>query len=143
MLRHNPVTRAIGIIEVLFGGFTLFVTLFSLVFSFNTKPFNVVLFVLVSAFISTLLGIGVLTYHKLAYTLLLYFSSVILLTKFLMLFDIIYLNHAFQTFVPSAVVNTVSILYHAFLIIYLKKEDIRWVFHASPYIQIQTFRVRN
>ena len=142
-MSKNQITRAIGSIEILFGGFTLLLTLSSLLFSFNTKPVNVVLFVLITAAISTLLGIGVLTYHKLAYTLLLYFSSVILLTKFLMLCGIIYLNHAFQTFVPSAVVNAISMLYHGLLIVYLKQEDICRLFHVSPYIQIQTFHVRN
>ena len=136
-------TRVIGIIEILFGGLTLLVTLSSLLFSFNTKPFNVVLFVLVTAILSTLLGIGVLTYQRIAYTLLLYFSSVIVLTKLLMIFGIIYLNHAFQTFVPAFLVNAISILYHSFLIAFLKQEEIRRLFHVSPYIQIQSFHIRN
>lgn len=65
---------------------------------------------------------------KEAYNLLLYFSSVILLSKVLVMFDIIHINGALETAIPAAFKNLVSFLYHGFVIYYLMKKDVRPVF---------------
>ena len=135
-MQHTRTTLAIGITEVLIGGLTWIVTISSLLFSFNHKPGNVLLFVLITATMSTLIGIGILTFNRLAINMLIYFSSVIVLTKFLMITDIIYLNHAFETFIPPIIKNLVSLAYHAFLIYYFTKADVRQIFNSRNYIAL-------
>ena len=135
-MQHTRTTLAIGIAEVCIGGLTWIVTISSLLFSFNHKPGNVLLFVLITATMSTLIGVGILTFNRLAINMLIYFSSVIVLTKFLMITDIIYLNHAFETFIPPIIKNFVSLAYHAFLIYYFTKTDVRQVFNSRNYISL-------
>ena len=135
-MQHTRTTLAIGIAEILIGGLTLMVTICSLIFSFNHKPGNVLLFVLITATMSTLIGIGILTFNRTAINVLIYFSSVIVLTKFLMITDIIYLNHAFETFIPPIIKNLVSLAYHAFLIYYFTKADVRQIFTNRNYIAL-------
>ena len=135
-MKHNRITLAIGITEVLIGGITWLVTISSLAFSFNHKPGNVLAYVLITATMSTLLGIGILKFNRHAVNLLVYFSSVIVLTKLLMITDIIYLNNAFQTFVPPLVNNLVSLAYHAFLIYYFTRSKARHKFADLRYIPL-------
>ena len=135
-MQHTRTTYIIGITEVLIGSITWMATISSLLFSFNHKPGNVLLYVLITATMSTLIGIGILTFNRLAIDLLIYFSSVIVLTKFLMITDIIYLNHAFETFIPPILKNLVSLAYHAFLIYYFTKSDVRHLFADRKYIPL-------
>ncbi len=87
------------------------------------------IFVILAALLSTLLGIGVLKFHKLAYQLLLYFSSVIILSKILIFMDIIQFNGALETFFPSTLKNGISVLYHGFIIYYFQKKEIKEIFY--------------
>jgi len=119
---------AIGLIEILIGGLTLLTTAFSLLLSLNTKTPNVLTFVLMTAILSLLLGLGILVHNTIAYKLLIYFSTVIILSKILILADLIHLNGAFENFVPSPVKSVTSIAYHSFLIFYLTKSDIKKLF---------------
>ncbi len=86
---------------------------------------NVFTFIAVTGTLSTLIGVGLLKHNRLAYDLLLYFSSVIILSKFLILADIIHLNGALDHTVPSVVKSWTSILYHSFVIYYLTLSDVR------------------
>jgi len=122
------VLLAIGLIEILIGGLTLLTMAFSLLLSLNTKAPNVLTFVLMTAILSLLLGIGILIHNEIAYKLLIYFSSVIILSKILIFADLLRLNGAFENFVPSPVKNVTSIAYHSFLIFYLTKSDIKNIF---------------
>jgi len=121
----NKVILSIGLIEISIGVITLFVTIGALLFSLNSKSPNVLIFVLITASISTLLGFGILIYSDLAYRLLIYFSSVILLSKILIFADIIRLNGTLETLIPLSSKNIVSIFYHAFVIIYLNIGSIK------------------
>ena len=120
----------LGIIEILIGGITLCGIFGSIVMGINTKSANVLMFVVASATISTLIGIGILQLRIEAYRLLLYFSSVILLSKILIVLDIISLNGALTSFIPEYIRDIVSGLYHAFIIYYLRRPGIKAIFHS-------------
>ena len=128
-MKHFRTILIIGIIEILIGGTTLIGTFGSLLLSSNTKPFNVLFFVITAATVSTLIGVGILKFKKIAYQLLLYFSSVVILSKILIFMDVLQLSGELQTIVPSVLTNTISIIYHATVIAYLKKDAIMKIFH--------------
>jgi len=128
-MRHYRLVLTIGTIEILIGGVTLVSNFVTLALSLNNKSLNVLCFVIITGIISTLLGIGILKFRKKAYQLLLYFSSVIILSKILIFMNIIHLNGALETAVHSSIKNIVSIAYHSFVIIYLNKPGIKQIFH--------------
>jgi hypothetical protein len=119
----------IGIIEILIGSVTLFFTFFSIVFAFNQKPPGVLAFVVVAACLSTLLGVGILKFKKMAYQMLLYFSSVVLLSKILLLMGVIHLDGSLEKTIPSPLKTWGSIIYHCSVILYLLKSDVRAIYH--------------
>ncbi|MFA5089026.1 MAG: hypothetical protein WC552_08365 [Candidatus Omnitrophota bacterium] len=127
-MKHKKIILAIGIVELLIGGVTLLTTLGSLFLSYNQKPLNVLIFVLATSIISSSLGIGIIKSKKIAYQLLLYFSSVVLLNKVLLFAGIIHLNGKLATFLPASLINLTSVLYHLFIIWYLCKKDVRKIF---------------
>ncbi len=128
-MRHYRTVLFIGIIEIAIGGITLASNFITLALSHNSKSLSVLCFVVISGIISTLLGIGLLKFRKEAYLLLLYFSSVIILSKVLIFMNVIHLNGSLETSIPGAVKNTASIVYHGFVIAYLNKPDIKQIFH--------------
>ena len=127
MSPYRPIL-IIGIIEIFIGTSTLLVNLFTLALSINQKTPNVLLFIGVTGILSTLLGIGLLKFMKMAYALLIYFSSIIIISKVLLLMGIIQLNGEFETAIPSSLKSCVSIVYHAFVIFYLMKKEVKAVF---------------
>ena len=128
-MQYYRTVLIIGIIEILIGAVTLAVNVFSIITNTNTKAPNVLFFVIVASVISTLLGIGILKLKKIAYDLLLYFSSVVLLSKILILMDVINLNGALETTIPSTTKSLVSIGYHGFVLYYLMHGNIKEIFH--------------
>ena len=131
ILKRTRPLLLIGIIEILVGGITLLATLATLLFSSTPKTPNVLCFVVITSIISTLLGIGIIRIHKTAYELLIYFSSVILLSKLLIFMNIIQLNGNLETSIPSSFKNLLSLVYHATIIVYLKRSDIRKIFYGN------------
>lgn len=129
-MKNYRAVLVIGLIEIFIGGVTLIGTLGALVLSLNTKTANVLLFVLITGIMSTLLGVGILKFKKFAYQFLLYFSSVIILTKLLIFADIMHLNGELTTFIPSTIKNSISIVYHGLVVYYLSKPGIKDLFHA-------------
>ena len=129
-MKHYRSVLIIGIIEILIGGITLSANFITLIFGVNTKTLNVFMFVLITSVVSTLIGIGLLKFNRLAFQLLLYFSSVILLSKILIYFDVIQLNGALETTIPSGMKRLVSLLYHGFLVYYLTRPGIRKIYHT-------------
>lgn len=128
MMPRPKILLYIGLTEILIGSLTLLGTAISLLFSFNTKTPNVLTFILISATISLMLGFGILILSGIAYKTLIYFSSFILINKVLILFDIFRLNGALETFIPPPLKNMISIVYHAFVIVYLCRSDIKKLF---------------
>ena len=127
-LNKNRTILFIGIAEILIGGVTLLATFSSLVFSQNEKSLNVLIFVVLAAAASTVLGIGILQLKKLAHQSLIYFSSVIIFSKILIAGGIIQLNGALVTVIPGDVKDSLSLAYHTFIIIYLSRGQIRQLF---------------
>jgi len=119
----------IGGIEIFIGSVTLTSTFISLMLNINTKTPNVLFFVIVSALLSTLIGIGIMQLSKEALWLLLYFSSVVFLSKTLIFMGIIQLNGALSTMIAPQVKNILSMLYHGFVILYLSRKELRTIFH--------------
>ena len=105
-----------GWIEISVGCATISSVILSLSWGRSTKPPEVLIFVLTTAVISLGLGIGILRRSLHSYHLVLFFSTVIILSKILIFAKIIYLSGALETVIPSPVKNIVSIVYHSSLI---------------------------
>ena len=118
-----------AITEILIGLITLTAVILSLAQGKSTKSLQVLVFVLITAIISNGLGWGILRYKLLAYRLLLYFSSIIILSKILIFAKIITLNGALETTLPSSLKNIISVLYHSLLIFYFTHKSIREQFN--------------
>ena len=127
----NPkkIIPLIGIIEIYIGGVTLVSNLLSVFLAANPKTPNVFWFVTVTGFLSTFIGIGILKLKQPAYQLLLYFASVIILSKILIFMNIIQLNGALETAVPTSIKNLISIFYHGFIVLYLSRRDVKTHFN--------------
>jgi len=129
-MKHYRTVLMIGIIEICIGGSALLGNLVTTIFFENNKSFGVLCFVIAAGIMSTLLGVGLLKFRKEAYLLLLYFSSVIILSKVLIFLDVIQLNGALETAIPGPIKNITSIIYHGFIIAYLNKPGIKQIFHS-------------
>lgn len=114
-----------SLIEILNGSITLIAVILSLIQGRSTKPLEVIIFVLATAIISTVLGFGILKYNLTCYHLLIYFSSIIILSKILIFANIITLHGALETSIPSSTKNIISILYHSLLILYFTRQSVR------------------
>ncbi|MEW5894844.1 MAG: hypothetical protein AB1650_03650 [Candidatus Omnitrophota bacterium] len=122
----------IGVIEILIGGVTLTGKFLSFALSLKVSPPNVYFFVITAACTSMAIGWGMLNTKKWAYQLLLYFSSVIFLSKILIFMDIIHLNGALLgSVIPQWINHIISMIYHGGLIILLQREDVKEVFQIS------------
>ncbi len=127
-MTHVKTISIIGIIEILVGGTTLALTSLTFFLGTTQKHPNVLAFVLLTSCVSTLIGIGLLKSNKLAYQALLYFSSVIVLSKVLIFLGIIQLNGALGTQIPDSLKNIISIVYHSAVIYFLTHHTVREVF---------------
>lgn len=112
-------------IEILIGSITLTAVLLSLAQGKSEKPLEVLIFVLATAVISAGLGLGILKLSLACYQLLLYFSSIIILSKILIFARIITLSGTLETTIPSSLKNALSILYHCLLIFYFTRKRVR------------------
>ena len=128
-LRQLSTLKIIGILEVAIGGATLLGLLISSAFLIHPKPPNVFTFVAITGTLSTFIGIGILKTWRLAYELLMYFSSVIILSKFLILADLIHLNNSIDVTLPTPIKSWISIIYHAFVLYYLSLEEVKQQFY--------------
>lgn len=116
-------------IEILIGSVTLLSNLIFIAASINHKPPNVLLFVVVSAIISTLIGVGILKFKLAAYRLLLYFSSVVIFSKLMAALGIIEFAGTLPAPVPAFVRDWISLVYHGFVIYYLLHPGVKKIFH--------------
>jgi hypothetical protein len=128
-MKHYRPVLIIGMIEILTGSVTILANFITLAFSLNTKSPSILFFVIVAGIVSILIGIGILRFKKFAYWLLFYFSSVVLLSKVLILMGVMQLNGALETSVPGPLKNIASIVYHCYVIFYLSKSGVKQIFH--------------
>jgi len=114
--------------EILIGIVTLVAVAASIIEATSRKPTEVIVFVLISAAISIYLGFGILRHNFVCYYLLLYFTSIIILSKILIFAKIITLSGALETSIPSDLKNLISIFYHGSLIFYFMRLPVRNIF---------------
>ncbi len=124
-LKDENILKGLGFLEILIGGLSLLILLVTCAFGLSTQTNNVFVFVALTGTISTLIGIGLLKFNRLAYELVLYFSSVIILSKVLILADLIQLNGALGTVIPSPLKSWISIFYHGWIIFYLNLSEVK------------------
>ncbi|MEK6727855.1 MAG: hypothetical protein AABY28_04180 [Candidatus Omnitrophota bacterium] len=122
-----------GLIEIGIGLITFFVVIASLILGKSTKPLEVVIFVLTTAAISFSLGLGVLRMNLRSYHLLLFFATVVILSKALIFAKIISLSGALEASIPSQAKNTISILYHILLVGYFISPKVRKAFGEKKF----------
>ena len=122
---HRIIIKAIAYIEMAIGLATLF-TLASSYLSFIPKKSpNVFIFVLLSALTSSLLGVGLLRGIDLFRKLLVFFSGYVILIKGLVFVGILNFTSELITVISDPVKNTISIIYHIFVIIVLSHSTIK------------------
>lgn len=124
MLRNLGVI-IFGLVELIIGCVTLIAVILSLLLGESHKPLEVLVFVLTASAISLSLGVGILRYNLTSLRLLVFFSSVIILSKILIFAKIISLAGALETAVPSGLKNIISIVYHGLLLCYFNLPSIR------------------
>src|SRR3989338_2448697 len=122
------VIRIIAATEILIGAVTLGANTGFVFSGFNPKPINVLVFVIWSSILSICLGLGLIGYKKIAHDLLIYFSSVVIVSKLLIFMGIIGLNGALETSIPPSIKNYISMIYHAAVILYLNQSRIKKLF---------------
>ena len=121
----RPGVLFFGLTEIFIGSITLASILDAYIVSGTTKPLNVLIFVIVSSFISVSLGIGILKKFRLARKLLVFFAGWVILSKILTLSSIISLCCALETSIPAFAKDTVSIIYHLALITTLRLPSVK------------------
>jgi len=114
----------VGAIEVVIGLITLiscFVVQTWNIFGYTPKPFSVYVFVVVSAMISFVLGVGMLSYRDWARIALIFFSGYVVLTKIMIYSKLLVFSGEILTIVPVWSKDVVSVGYHLVLIITLSR----------------------
>ena len=114
-----------GASEITIGSITLLTVAISLIWGISPKPYNVLLFILFSAFVSLVLGFGIWAYNYRAYSLLLYFVSLIILSKILIFSNIITLSGALETKIPSSIKDVISLIYHSSIMYYFNHKSVK------------------
>ena len=114
-----------GITEISLGTVTLIAHLTASTLTLYQKPLNVLTFVMVTAIISVGLGIGILNYNVHARHMILFFASMIILSKILIFTGIISLHGALETTMPEVLKNTISLIYHAAILVYFNLPKIK------------------
>jgi len=121
LLRNKIYISVIALVEILIGLITLLGLTISVFGIAESKPVNVFIFVLVSACISVILGIGLLKKKIWAHKLLIFFSGYIIITKILIFAGILQLTGELLKVVPPVMQNILSAIYHIFVIVILRK----------------------
>jgi hypothetical protein len=124
-MKHKWLTVIFALAEIIIGSVTLIAVILSLIQGKSTKPPEVLVFVLTTAIISLGLGFGIFRYNLTSYHLLLYLSSIIILSKILIFAKIITLSGELETIIPASLKNVVSILYHGLLIFWFTRKSVR------------------
>jgi len=111
--------------EIFIGAATLTAVSLSLIERTSTKPTQVLIFVLITAITSAVLGLGILRRNLRCYRILVFFSLVVILSKILIFAKIVTLNGALETTVPADLKNIISLIYHSLLIFYFTRKSVK------------------
>ncbi|KJJ83450.1 membrane protein [Candidatus Omnitrophus magneticus] len=121
MLPKKFIFFLIGIIE-LFIGITALMGCF-IVQTWHVgipiKPWNVYIFVVITAIFSIILGIGILKRRLWANELLIFFSGYVVINKILMYSGLLTFNSHIVKIIPIWAKDSISFLYHIVLVIIL------------------------
>ena len=123
-MKPKIIITAIALIELVIGLTTIGALLCGLFLSFPQKPASVFVFVFMAAITSCALGVGLLKYNDWARTLLIFFSGYIILTKALILANIIVLTGEIITFLPTDTKNLISVFYHVTVMLLLSRKGV-------------------
>ena len=113
----------IAFVELAIGISTIIGLLTSASLHLSKKPANVFIFVILSAMISTAIGIGLFKCREWARTAIVFFSGYIILTKVLVFAGLMHFNGEIIAFIPTDLKNYISIAYHAFLFIFFSRKS--------------------
>jgi hypothetical protein len=121
----KKIINIFAVTEIFIGGLTLVSVITALILNTSTKPFNVLIFVIIASLISFLLGVGLLMRNPQAYYIILYFSITIIISKILISTGIISLNGALETSIPASLKNIFSLVYHGLILVVFNLKNIR------------------
>jgi hypothetical protein len=117
--------------EIILGLASLGSTFICLLKHYCIYPPASLAFLLITAFISISLGLGILKHNVHAYHLLIFFSGLIVLSKILIFGQIISLNQNIITLLPPGTKNMTSLIYHSLLIFYFTRKPVIDVFSKT------------
>ena len=124
-MTHKPLVRGIAVVEMLVGAVTMAGLAWATVALAQSKPLNVLFFVLVTAGSSFVIGVGLWRREEWARILLVFFSGYIILTKALIFAGLLHFEGELFTVVSADLKNAVSIAYHGFVMIYFERAAVR------------------
>ncbi len=123
--KHKKIISVIAYIEMLIGVVTVIGLSAAIAMGEQHKPFNVFVFVLVTAWMSFGIGLGLLLYKEWARLVLVFFSGCIIVIKILIFADLMRFNGEIMTLVPTDVKNLISVAYHFFIVIYFTRQAVK------------------
>ncbi|MFC1593883.1 hypothetical protein ACFL38_00980 [Candidatus Omnitrophota bacterium] len=132
-LNNNPILGifAFGLMEIIIGGSTLMGIGVHIANQNFIIPYNVFLFIWFTALISMILGLGLLLANIKAYRLMIFFASVVIISKLLIFTNIVTLHRVLlEVRISTPVKDIISLFYHLFLLWYFKRDDVRRYFKA-------------
>lgn len=131
MIRQKSGILLFGLAELTLGITTLCSIFFEIATrGASSKPANVLVFVVASSAISSALGAGVILRRRYARKLLVFFAGWVILSKILIMMDILALCCELETTISPNIKNAVSIVYHAAVMLYFHHPLIKAEFEA-------------
>ena len=91
----------------------------------QAKPFNVLMFVLLTAGLSFTIGVGLWRREEWARVLLVFFAGYVVLTKVLIFAGLMHFNGELVTLVSADLKNMISIAYHVFVMVYFERSVVK------------------
>jgi|GEM_PF-1685761 len=127
----RKIIRLVAFIEMLIGGLTILGLTGFEVLSLSKKSPNVLIFVFLSAALSSSIGIGLYMYKHWARKLLVFFSGYVIITKIMIFGGLFRFEGEILTFIPANFKDATSIIYHCFLVIFFTRSPIKEFFNIN------------
>lgn len=126
LIMNNKIfVKIIAITELTIGLTTISGIMIYSAMSISQKPLNVLIYVYISSLIAILIGLGLITYRDLARRALVLFSSCIIITKIMILSNLLQFTGEIITFIPNDLKNCISFLYHGLIIMILTNKNVK------------------
>ena len=127
-MKVERLIRLIALAEMLIGLSTIFGLTVTTIMGLSTKSPNVFIFVLLSAGLSSAIGLGILNRQEWARNILVFFAGYVILTKALIFVKLLSLNGEIVTALPNSLKNYISVIYHIFVIIFFTRNPVKAFF---------------